>query len=94
MTKFKKLGITTAILFCALANPAVAQDATTPSASGRNTTIDAAGTSSDPQAKRDEQAKSKEAQPHERDGLSGRRGVSCQRDTFFKGEDGQRHLCN
>jgi hypothetical protein len=76
-----------AILSCALASAVAAQDAATapgPSAGGAEPAT---------RSKAADLPNSRKANTKKSDGIAGRKGVSCQRDTFFKGEDGQMHLC-
>jgi hypothetical protein len=84
MAKLKTLGAVTFLSF-ALASAVSAQQVTKSSGDrtkgtvGTNTAASKNGTS--------------DSRSGRSDGVAGRPGVSCQRDTFFTGEDGQRHLC-
>ena len=80
-----------AILSCALASAVAAQDAATvPGPSAVGTVGENAATRS----KADDLPDSRKGSNLQKsDDNVGRKGVSCQRDTFFKGEDGQMHLC-
>lgn len=80
MAKLSTLGAV-AILSCALAGAVNAQQATKSKGHPAIGTVGAASKNdaSDSQ--------------HRKSDVPGRPGVSCQRDTFFTGNDGQRHLC-
>jgi hypothetical protein len=79
-----------AILSCPLASAVAAQEAATaPGPSAVGTVGENAATRS----KADNLPDSRKGNLQKSDDNAGRKGVSCQRDTFFKGEDGQMHLC-
>ena len=86
--KLANLIVACVILSGVLANAVAAQDAATaPNATGAAT-----GNLARP-SKGDPPPDPRKANPAKSDDDTGRKGVSCQRDTFFKGEDGQMHLC-
>lgn len=83
MAKFKALGAV-AVLSVVLGSAVSAQQAT--KSSGHPTTGTVGADTAVPKGN------AGDAQ-HRKSGVPGRPGISCQRDTYFTGEDGQRHLC-
>jgi hypothetical protein len=79
-----------AILSFALANEVAAQDAATAPRPGAIGTV---GENAATRSKGDDLAASRNNNLRKSDENSGRKGFSCQRDTLFKGQDGQMHLC-
>ncbi|WGS23118.1 MULTISPECIES: hypothetical protein [unclassified Bradyrhizobium] len=87
--KLAHLVVACSILSCALAGPAIARDAATGHGRGATGTV-GADTATPPKGAGHASSKDN---PRTSDDNAGRKGVSCQRDTFFKGDDGQMHLC-
>lgn len=82
MTKLSTLGAA-AILSCAFVGAVNAQQAT------KSKNMDHPATGTVGAASKNDASDSQ----HRKSDVPGRPGVSCQRDTFFTGDDGQRHLC-
>jgi hypothetical protein len=90
MAKLKNLVEACAILSCARASPVTAQEVPPPPAAAQSAPAANAAASSRSDARADHSKGHRRADPT---AGAGRKGVSCQRDIFFKGEDGQMHLC-
>ncbi|WGR91436.1 hypothetical protein MTX26_13085 [Bradyrhizobium sp. ISRA443] len=87
--KLTRLVLACSVLSCVLAGHAIARDAAT--GHGRSPTGTVGADTATP-PKGAGHASSKD-NPRKSDDNAGRKGVSCQRDIFFKGDDGQMHLC-